>query len=149
MRPLRRSIRTAGFLAWFALEIVRSAAAVLRDIATPGSAATPRVVRLRLDPTPGVRTEVLAAVLGALITLTPGTLTLGAAPAKLAAPTGQDTGDADQHGHQDGDQDGDRPGELLVHSMYHRDDDGALADLHDLQQRLLHALDPRPAQETP
>lgn len=106
---LTRPLRLVAFLTWFSGQIARSARDVLADILTPGSSATPRLVRLPL--TGGSRTT--AAALGALITMTPGTLTLGVVD-------GQDA--------------------LLVHSMHHPDDDTTLADLHDLQSRLLHTL---------
>lgn len=106
---LTRPLRTAAFLTWFAGQIARSARDVLADVLTPGSSATPRLVRLPL--TGGTGTA--AAVLGALITMTPGTLALGVVDGQEA---------------------------LLVHSMHHADDDTALADLHHLQSRLLHAL---------
>lgn len=106
---LTRPLRIVAFLTWFVGQIARSARDVLGDVLTPGSSATPRLVRLPL--TGGSRTT--AATLGALITMTPGTLTLGVVD-------GQDA--------------------LLVHSMHHADDSMALAELHDLQSRLQHAL---------
>ena len=62
------------------------------------------------------RTDAEVTLIAALITLTPGTLTLGTVPR----------------------QDGGRC--LLVHSMYHRDHASALADLSHMEDRMLHAL---------
>jgi multicomponent Na+:H+ antiporter subunit E len=106
---LTRPLRLVAFLTWFAGQIALSARDVLADVLTPGSSATPRLVHLQLVDGTGAS----AAALGALITMTPGTLTLGVVD-------GQDA--------------------LLVHSMYHPDDAAALDDLHDLQGRLLGAL---------
>lgn len=99
------------FLVWFLLEVVRSSGRVLVDIATPGSMATSRVVRLDARS----RTDAELTLIAALITLTPGTLTLGTRV-----------------------EGGERI--LLVHSMYHAGTDEALADLHDMEDRMLHAL---------
>ncbi|MEQ3553628.1 Na+/H+ antiporter subunit E [Pseudonocardia nematodicida] len=109
---LTRPVRLVAFWCWFAGQIISSARDVLADILTPGSSATPRVVRLPLDCETGSR----SAIMGALITLTPGTLTLGVVD-----------------GHR----------ELLVHSMYHRDEESALADLRDMESRMLRAFGPR------
>lgn len=99
------------FLAWFVLEVVRSSGRVLFDIATPGSQATPRVVRMETRS----RSDAELTLIAALITLTPGTLTVGTRT----------------HGDQR---------ILLVHSMYHASSEDALTDLHDMEDRMLHGL---------
>lgn len=104
--------RGAAFTLWFAWQIVLSSWTVLADILTPGLNNTPRVVRMPLDS----RSDFHVAAIGALITLTPGTLTLGVV---------DDETD---------------PRYLLVHSMYHPDTQSALDDLHDMERRMLHAL---------
>lgn len=101
--------RFVRFAAWYLLEVVRSSWSVLSDVLTTGHRSTPRVVRL---PVESVR-DGHAALIGMLITLTPGTLTIGVVHAA----------------------DGRR--ELLVHSMYHHDEAGALADLADMERRML------------
>ncbi|RIV40246.1 Na+/H+ antiporter subunit E [Micromonospora radicis] len=111
-RLLTLPIRLTLFTCWFAGQVLRSSWAVLADILTPGMAGTPRVVRMPLES----RTDLHTALIGVLITLTPGTLTLGVVA----------------H-----DQDGQA---LLVHSMYHRDAESALADLHDMERRMLLAV---------
>ena len=111
-RVLTLPIRLVLFTLWFAGQIVQSSWTVLVDILTPGLATTPRVVRMPLDS----RTDLHVALIGVLITLTPGTLTLGVVA----------------H-----DQDGQA---LLVHSMYHQDTESALADLRDMERRMLLAL---------
>lgn len=100
------------FFAWFAREILASSAQVLADILTPGHGATPRVVRMQL----GRVGDAHLTMISVLITLTPGTLTLGAVAG----------------------QDGSRS--ILVHSMYHPDAGTALAALHDMDRRLVRAV---------
>lgn len=104
--------RATGFAFWFAGQVILSSWTVLADILTPGLNSTPRVVRMPLDS----RSDFHVAAIGVLITLTPGTLTLGV---------------VDHHG-------GTRA--LLVHSMYHSDTESALADLWDMERRMLQAL---------
>lgn len=105
-------VRLIVFSLWFAGQIVTSSWAVIRDIMTPGLQGTPRVVRMPLES----RSDFQVTLIGTLITLTPGTLTLGVV----------------EHG----------PGSraLLVHSMYHPDTEQALDDLWDMERRMLHAL---------
>ncbi|QOC92192.1 Na+/H+ antiporter subunit E [Micromonospora craniellae] len=111
-RLLTLPIRLVLFALWFAGQIVRSSWTILADILTPGLATTPRVVRMPLDS----RNDLHVALIGVLITLTPGTLTLGVVA----------------H-----DQDGQA---LLVHSMYHPDTESALTDLRDMERRMLLAM---------
>lgn len=104
-------LRLLAFTGWFVGQIVRSSGVVLLDVVTPGSRATPRIVRLHL----GDAGDAHVTAVSVLITLTPGTLTLGVE--RLA--------------------DGGR--EILVHSLYHRDAEEARADLHDMDRRLTAA----------
>lgn len=104
--------RVITFALWFAGQIVVSSWAVLVDILTPGLASTPRVVRMPLDS----RSDFHIATIGTLITLTPGTLTLGVVTQEAGTPA------------------------LLVHSMYHADTQATLDDLWDMERRMLHAL---------
>lgn len=104
-------VRLVAFSLWFAGQIVTSSWAVLADILTTGHRSTPRVVRMPLDS----RSDFHVATIGTLITLTPGTLTLGVVE------------------HQGG-------RALLVHSMYHSDPESALEDLWDMERRMLHGL---------
>ena len=107
-------VRFLGFAVWFAGMIVVSSWTVLADILTPGLNNTPRVVRMPLDS----RRDFHIATIGALISLTPGTLTLGVAE----------------------DLEGEKTPALLVHTMYHKDAEQALAELHDMEKRMLNAL---------
>lgn len=119
MSALGLVVRAPLFWAWFVGEIVRSSVQIVRDIVTPGLFTEPRVVRLSLRSTEDWQVTTIAV----LITLTPGTLTLGV---------------VDGH-------DGRRT--LLVHSMYHRDTDHALEDLRDMEHRMLRGLSLRPQPE--
>lgn len=104
--------RVVAFALWFAKEIVVSSLAVIKDSLTPGTDATPRVVLVDL----GEVSDLHVTMISMLITLTPGTLTLG----------------------QVGDGTGYR--QILVHSMYHEDTAGALDDLHDMDQRMTRSV---------
>lgn len=116
MSGLKRALvmpgRLIAFTGWFTWQVLASSRQVLHDIATPRSDATARVVRLPLRSTNDGQVTLIAT----LITLTPGTLTLGVVPRE----------------------DGGRC--LLVHSMYHRDHPSALAELSDMEDRMLHAF---------
>lgn len=103
--------RLAAFSAWFAWQIVLSSGAVLLDIATPSSRATPRLVRLVV----GHVGDAHVTAISVLITLTPGTLALGVERRP----------------------DGGR--EILVHSLYHPDATTAVEDLRDMDRRLTAA----------
>lgn len=111
-RVLTVPVRVLAFALWFSAEILRSSGKVFGDILSPGVGATPRVVRLPL----GGAGDGHVTMLGVLITLTPGTLTLGLV---------------------------DEPGggrSLLVHSMYHADTASALADLGGMDRRMMRAV---------
>lgn len=109
--PATLPLRFVGFVLWYIGQVFRSAGMVLRDIATPGRQATPRVVRVPLQSW----TDAQVVGIGALITLTPGTLTLGVI-----------------------ERDGGR--DLLVHSMYDADNPSAVAALRDMEARMLNAV---------
>lgn len=104
--------RALTFAVWFGWQLVTSSSGVMADVLTPASEATPRVVRLPL----GDAGDIHLTAISILITLTPGTLALGVVP----------------------ESDGQRA--ILVHSMYHPDAAAALADLHDMDRRLVAAL---------
>lgn len=101
--------RFVRFLVWYAGQIVTSSLAVLSDVLTTGHRSTPRVVRMPLQ---SIR-DGHAALIGMLITLTPGTLTIGVVH----------------------DAEGER--QLLVHSMYHPGAASAVRDLVDMETRML------------
>lgn len=113
LRILTVPFRLLWFALWFAGELLRSSLTVFADILSPGMSGTPRIVRLPL----GRASDTHVTMIGVLITLTPGTLTLGA--------------------EEDG-PDGERA--ILVHSMYHADRESALADLVDMDRRMMRAV---------
>lgn len=104
-------VRLPLFALWFAKEVVVSSLAVVKDAVTPGIDSTPRLVRMPMRDAGDLHVTMISV----LITLTPGTLTLGAA------------------------HDGKGERDLLVHSMYHADNDSALVDLHDMDDRMVRA----------
>lgn len=109
--------RLIGFLFWFAWQLVTSNVAVLKDNLTPGQSTTNGIARFRS----ACRTDFELTLLASLITLTPGTLTMGTE--KLEMPQGQDD---ERH--------------LFVHGMYHPDADALRKDLRDMETHMLRAV---------
>ena len=114
MSVLTWPFRLLWFVIWFATRVVVSNATVVWDNLTPGQRSTPGVARLATR----CRTDAELTVLGALITLTPGTLTLGTA----APVAGEDSR------------------VLYVHGMYHHDGDSLRSELRSIEDRMLHAM---------
>ncbi len=106
---VRRTGALIGLLAWTAQAIVVASAQVARDIVAPSPRLTPGIVILPLR----CRTPMQVATLSALITLTPGTLTVTVDP-DLA--------------------------ELWVHSMYAGEPEQLRAGLAAVEDRVLGAL---------
>lgn len=106
---VRRTGALIGLLAWTLQAIVVSSVQVARDIIAPSARLAPGIVILPLR----CRTSVEVATLSALITLTPGTLTVTVAP------------DLE---------------ELWVHSMYAREPAELRAGLLAVEDRVLGAL---------
>jgi multicomponent Na+:H+ antiporter subunit E len=100
-----------GFLVWYVYQVLHSSGSVLVNVLTRHLAHPLRVVRVPLAST----RDWQVAIFGGLITLTPGTLTLGVV---------RDQGERF----------------LLVHSMQHPTNDAALEDLADMEARMLRAL---------
>ena len=97
------------FWCWYAWALVTS------------SKARSGIARVRSN----CRTDAEVTLLSALITLTPGTLTLG-------------TRRAGAVGDEDGDPDARRL--LYVHGLYADDADALRAEIHDMEARMLHAM---------
>ncbi len=104
--------RLLAFAGWFAWQVLRTNTAVLRDNLTPGQDSTPGIARFDTR----CRTDAEITLLGALITLTPGTLTLGVTAS------------------------GDRRRALYVHGMYAPDAPTLRAELTEMETRMLHAV---------
>jgi multicomponent Na+:H+ antiporter subunit E len=100
------------YLGYIVVEITRGAANVARDAFTPGLGSRPQIVELPLR----CRTDMEITLLASSITITPGTMTVGIAP---AAP------------------DGSSPPCLYVHGMYADDRQDLLDSLRDMERRLL------------
>lgn len=109
MNPIRRLPALAGFTMWMVYEVSRGALMVARDIIAPSPRLSPAIVIVPLE----CRTPRQTAVLASLISLTPGTLTVGVDPAG---------------------------GELWVHGLYGSDPDRLRGDVQRLQSRLLAAI---------
>lgn len=105
--------RILFFLLWFAVEVVKCNASVIRDNLTPGQNSTPGIAEVVTE----CRTEFEVTLLAVLITLTPGTLTVGA-HAATAPP--QRT--------------------LHVHGMYCADADVLRAEARRIESHMLAAV---------
>ena len=92
------------FWCWYAWALVTSSKAVIKDLVTPGVQARSGIARVRSN----CRTDAEVTLLSALITLTPGTLTLDVAEDRSA---------------------------LLVHSIYATDEAALVADLKSGMER--------------
>lgn len=73
MKTLTWLPRWGWLIIWFIGQIITSSWAVLKDLITPGIDAHPGITRVRTDCV----TDTEVTMLSALITITPGTLTLG------------------------------------------------------------------------
>lgn len=105
-------VRLVAFVFWFAWAVVTSNMTVVADLITPDQSSTPGIVALRTR----CRTNLEITMLGAIITLTPGTLTLG-----MQITDG-----------------GTRV--LYVHGMYNDSADDLRSDLTGMESWLLWAL---------
>lgn len=102
--------RAVGFWLWYIKEFVVANVAVLKDSVTPGHDSTPGIARYdSLSESEGNYT-----LFAALVTITPGTLVVGAA-------------DDNEHGQR----------VMYVHSMYNKDADELRADLYEMEHRML------------
>ncbi|MEJ5912972.1 Na+/H+ antiporter subunit E [Pseudokineococcus sp. 1T1Z-3] len=125
--PLTWPLRLAAFVGWYLVALLRSYASLIADVTTPGSRSTPGFVRL---PT-RCRSEWEASLLSGLISLTPGTLTMGDRLVDVTDLPGAPEG----------------PGSawwvLYVHGMFAPDADTLRAELHEMEERMLHGIRPR------
>ncbi len=105
-------LHTLSYVGFITREIVAGALTLAADALTPGSRVTPMIVEYPLE----CSTDSEITLMASSITITPGTLTVGIAPAT-------------EHG----------PPTLYVHSMYTPDRAATMAGLRDMEQRLLRA----------
>lgn len=102
-------LRYAGYLTY---EVVTATLRVARDVMTPGLSVDPAIVEYPLQ----CETDLEITVMASSITITPGTLTVGIAPAGPRSPA-----------------------TLYVHGMYAPDRDTLLAELREMEDKLLLA----------
>lgn len=120
--------RLAGFLLWYAWELVLSNVAVTRDVFTRRHQSSPIVVRYRTR----CRSEFETVLLSVLISLTPGTLTL----ATVARPgEGADGAVADRD-------DGTGGYDIFVHAMYSDGPQDARSGLQEMETHMLNGIRP-------
>lgn len=105
-------LRLVSFAFWYVRALITSNVAVLRDNLTPGQASTTGIARY---PT-ACRTDHELTLFAALITLTPGTLTLGTETTDEGLRV------------------------LFVHGLYAADADALRIELADMERRMLHAI---------
>lgn len=105
--------RVIGFWLWYLKEFLTSNMSVLKDIVTPGHLSTPGIARYECRSL----TDGYYTLFAALVTVTPGTLVVGAA----------ETTD-----------EGVRV--MYVHGMYNESADELRADLRDMEERMLKGL---------
>lgn len=103
-------VHALSYFVFITREIVSGALVLAADVLTPGSKVTPMIVEYPLE----CSTDSEITLMASSITITPGTLTVGIAPA------GEHT-----------------PPTLYVHSMYAPDRAATMAGLRDMEQRLL------------
>lgn len=104
-----RLLAVLALLAWAAVEVIRASAQVLRDIVVPSSRLAPVVLVVPLR----CRTRLETATFSGLLTLTPGTLTVGI---------------------------NDDPPTLWVHGLYGQDVEVLRAEVLAVEDRVLRAL---------
>lgn len=110
-------LRMIPYGAWLAVEVLRGAVQIGIDVITPGLRVSPAIVALPLH----CETDMEISVMASSITITPGTITVGIAPRT-----------------------GDSPPTLYVHALYGEDRDSVVADLRDMERRLLTMTRGRP-----
>lgn len=107
MAMLRFLLRYAPWLVW---QLVVSVLRLAADVMTPGSTQAPRIVKLPMEG----MTDLEVTLLTSSITITPGTLVLGIAP-------------ADEHG----------PRAAYVQSLFGEDEEQVMADLTGMRRQVL------------
>ncbi|MBK8731253.1 MAG: Na+/H+ antiporter subunit E [Tetrasphaera sp.] len=117
MRRLRQLWYAVAYLAWLLWQVPKQAFLLGRDVLTPGLNISPSIIEFPLR----ARTPLEIAAIESSITITPGTLTLGIVEA------GED--DEDDHEGKS----------LFVHFLYAHTHEGAIAELEDMESRLLRA----------
>ncbi|MFH0410838.1 Na+/H+ antiporter subunit E [Corynebacterium sp. L4756] len=105
--------RFIGFWLWYIKEFTVANIAVLKDIISRGHDSTPGVARYECQS----ESEACYTLIAALITVTPGTLVVGA-------------GSSTEEGQR----------VMYVHGMYNSDADELRDDLRDMEERMLRGV---------
>lgn len=113
MRYVLWPVRLVLFALWYMKELVMSNMRVVADNFTPGQNSDPGIARYLTR----CRNDFEVTLLSSLITLTPGTLTMG------TANEGDDRW-------------------IYVHSLYSDGPDGVREEVADMEGRMLHAVRP-------
>ncbi|QNE89802.1 Na+/H+ antiporter subunit E [Corynebacterium incognita] len=115
-------LRFIGFWLWYIKEFISANWAVLHDLITVGHDSTPGIARyVSLS-----ESENHYVLFAALVTITPGTLVVGAS-------------ENNEHGQR----------VMYVHGMYNKDADELRADLEDMERRMLKGVMLRPTFNEP
>lgn len=115
-----RVLAVLGLVAWASIAIVKASLQVARDIVAPSARVAPVVLVVPLRARTGIET----ATVSGLLTLTPGTLTVGIESSPSSPPA------------------------LWVHGMYGADPEALRAEVRAMEHRVLRALRyPQPIEE--
>lgn len=107
---MSRLLGGVAYAAWMTWQVVALSVHLGIDVFTPGLKVRPRIVKLPL----AVESDLEMTLLASSITITPGTLVLGIAPATDTEPRA-----------------------LFVQALYGSDEAQVLEDLADMERRLL------------
>lgn len=107
---MSRVVGGLAYLGWLTGQIIALSVRLAVDVLTPGLDVRPRIVKLPLRAESDLETTLLASS----ITITPGTLVVGIAPADETSPRA-----------------------LFVQALYGDDEAEVLDDLADMERRLL------------
>jgi multicomponent Na+:H+ antiporter subunit E len=117
-----RLLAVLSLVAWASVAIVKASLQVARDIVAPSARVAPVVLVVPLRARTGIET----ATVSGLLTLTPGTLTVGIESSPSSPPA------------------------LWVHGMYGADPEALRAEVRAMEHRVLRALRyPQPIEEDP
>lgn len=132
--------RLIGFTLWFAKELTVTSMVVLKDNLTPGQDSRPGIAAFDTR----CRNDYEVTLLAALITLTPGTLTLGLNSDSRVTESSSRRGSTGSQAQSTADRGATRmkagPRTLYVHGMYSDNADAMREELRDMETRMLRAV---------
>ncbi|WP_193103735.1 Na+/H+ antiporter subunit E [Brachybacterium sp. FME24] len=109
---MRRLWNTITYVLWILVEIIKGSLEVARGVYSPGTRSSPAIVEYPLRAT----TDVEIVAMASSITITPGTLVVGIAHGTLEEDCS-----------------------LFVHVLFAESRDQVIADLREMEERLLRA----------